>query len=92
MFHQLVPAKRASSEMLEDAIQKTGNKKIDTKAAKAVVKKQKEEIFNTMGIVGFGKDGKDQGFLLEVFVFELQQPFLKWRNVMLGNVCQSQSV
>eukprot|EP00667_Euglena_gracilis_P031033 EG_transcript_44079 len=58
---KLVPAKRASSEMLEDAIQKTGNKKIDTKAAKAVVKKQKEEIFNTMGIVGFGKDGKDLG-------------------------------
>eukprot|EP00668_Euglena_longa_P046417 GGOE01062102.1.p1 GENE.GGOE01062102.1~~GGOE01062102.1.p1 ORF type:complete len:622 (+),score=146.86 GGOE01062102.1:73-1938(+) len=58
---KLVPAKRPSSEVLEDALHKTGNKKIDTKAAKALVKKQKEEIFNTMGIVGFGKEGKDLG-------------------------------
>ena len=45
----------------EDELQKTGNKKWDSKAAKQLAKKQKEEIFATMGIVGFGKDAKDLG-------------------------------
>lgn len=56
---KVLPAKRPSSTLGEDAVQRTGNKKVDTKAAKELAKKQKEEIFATMGIVGFGKDAKE---------------------------------